>query len=394
MMCFFRAVVYPEMKKSVLYNVEVRVSDGDIAYTRCECAAGHGPHGICKHVTTVLLMVRHFGAEGTWLMEKSCTEMPQQWHRRGKNRIIASDDPVPLEASQMKGAHLLYDPRPPSQRGNSEAKRQRLESQVINFCSQKTEKLAICGMLGAEVNVAALQHDHDYLDVPLSSQWLQNLIFLSVEDIAMVETRTRGQAHSKEWAEQRRVRLTASAAGRICRVKTADRDNLALHLYEQPPLKTAAVTWGRTNEGKALAAYTRKTGRAVEKAGLFISVTEPYLAASPDGVCEDRIVEVKCPFKKGVRDSPCVLTSGYTPICADENGEASLRTNHPYFYQVQLQMFCAEKDMCDFVVYTAKDVCIVTVLRDDVFIGEMVAKMHMFYKQYYAPLLKKKIFRC
>ena len=382
------------MKRTVLYNVEIRFTDGDICYTRCECAAGHGPHGICKHVTTVLLMVQHFSAEGTWLLERSCTEVPQQWHRRGKNSIIAPDDPVPLENSQKRGVNVLYDPRPPNQRGNGAIKRQRIQMQVINFCSQKSEKLAICGMLGGEVNIPALHEDHDYLSLPLSKQWVRNLIALPVEEIDAVEKRTRGQAHSREWAEQRKLRLTASSAGRICRVKTADQSNLAQHLYEQPPLKTAAVMWGKKNEAKALAAYSSKTGMAVEKAGLFISKCEPYLAASPDGVCLDRIVEVKCPFKKGVRESGSVLTSGYPPLCTDENGEASLRTNHPYYYQVQLQMFCAQQAMCDFVVYTAKDMCIVTVLRDDVFINEMVTKLHTFYEEYYAPLLIKKIFRC
>ena len=103
---------------------------------------------------------------------------------------------------------------------------------------------------------------------------------------------------------------------------------------------------------------------------------------------------MKCPYKKEVRDSDYILASGYAPLCEDENGEADLRRNHPYYYQVQLQMFCAQKVVCDFVVYTAKDICVVSVPRDDQFVEEMVVKMHDFYQQHYAPLLMKKIFRC
>ena len=391
---FLKAVVYPEMKRTVLYNVEVRLSDGDISYTRCECAAGHGPHGICKHVTAVLFMLHHFGEEGKWLLEKSCTELPQQWHRRGKGRILAPDDPVTLDAYQKRGASVLFDPRPQHLRGNSAVKRQRVQMRVIGFCSQRSEKLAICGMLEGEVNVPAFHKDHNYLKLPLPEQWISNMISLSKEDISSLEKRTRGQAHSKEWSEERRVRLTASSAGRICRARSADLTNLASHLYEQPPLKTAAVMWGRKTEGKALAAYSNKTGIPVKKAGLFVSLTEPYLAASPDGIHDDRVVEVKCPFKKEVRECDSILKSGYSPLCEDENGHANLRTNHPYYYQVQLQMLCAEKAMCDFVVFTERDMCVVSVLRDDEFIEDMVCKMHQFYEKHYAPLLMKKIFRC
>ena len=391
---FFKAVVYPEMKRTVLYNVELRLSDGEIRYTRCECAAGHGPHGICKHVTAVLYMLHHFGETGEWLLERSCTELPQQWHRRGKGRILDPNDPVPLDACEKRGSSVLSDPRPPHLRGNSVAKCQRVQMHVIGFCSQKPEKLAICGMLEGEVNVPALHKDHDYLKLPLPTQWVSNMVSLSKEDICSIEKRTRGQAHSKEWSEERRVRLTASSAGRICRAKPESFPNLAAHLYEQPPLKTAAVVWGKKNESKALAAYSEETGIRVRKAGLFICETEPYLAASPDGICDDRVIEVKCPFKKEVRKSDCLLKSGYGPLCEDENGQAQLRTNHPYYYQVQLQMLCAQKYMCDFVIYTEKGVCVVTVPRDHKFVEDMVSKMHKFYEEHYAPLLMKKIFRC
>ena len=56
------------MKKNVLHDVEVRVTNGEIGCTRCECVAGHGPHDICKHAAAVLMLLHHFGEDGQWFL--------------------------------------------------------------------------------------------------------------------------------------------------------------------------------------------------------------------------------------------------------------------------------------------------------------------------------------
>ena len=42
-----------------------------------------------------------------------------------------------------------------------------------------------------------------------------------------------------------------------------------------------------------------KTGIPVIETGLYISETEPYLAAPPDGICDDRVIEVKVSLQEG-----------------------------------------------------------------------------------------------
>ena len=97
-------------------------------------------------------------------------------------------------------------------------------------------------------------------------------------------------------------------------------------LFDGPSLDhIASVRWGQANEGAALERYEEITGREVSSSGLRVSVAKPFLAASPDGVCTDRIVEVKCPYKKEIRESGSILASGYMPICVDENGAPSLK---------------------------------------------------------------------
>ena len=67
---FFRAAVFAEMKKDMMYMVECRVSGGEIAYTSCECTAGRGPHVICKHVAVTLYNMEHNERSGEWVLAK------------------------------------------------------------------------------------------------------------------------------------------------------------------------------------------------------------------------------------------------------------------------------------------------------------------------------------
>ena len=71
---FFRAAIFAEMKKDMLYSVECRVSDGEISFTYCECTAGHGPHAICKHVAVMLYSLEHYERSGEWMLARSCTD--------------------------------------------------------------------------------------------------------------------------------------------------------------------------------------------------------------------------------------------------------------------------------------------------------------------------------
>ena len=60
--------------------------------------------------------------------------------------------------------------------------------------------------------------------------------------------------------------------------------------------ETTAIKWGRDNEENAIKDLERKLGGKVNKCGLFISKLHPFIGASPDGLFEDCVVEIKCPF--------------------------------------------------------------------------------------------------
>ena len=67
----------------VTYNFKMKLdkSSGDIMNSHCECPAGRGPHGTCKHLGAVALMLLYFSeGKGLWV-KRSCTENLQTFHK-------------------------------------------------------------------------------------------------------------------------------------------------------------------------------------------------------------------------------------------------------------------------------------------------------------------------
>ena len=57
-------------------------------------------------------------------------------------------------------------------------------------------------------------------------------------------------------------------------------------------------------------------------------------------------------------------------LIANDEIEYSLKRNHDYFFQVQCQMYCDNKEWCDFVVCTEKDIHIERDIQRQGLVGE------------------------
>ncbi|XP_064607957.1 uncharacterized protein LOC135472402 [Liolophura sinensis] len=79
----FSGMVRAAMKKKVSYNYKLRLDgqSAEILNSHCECPAGKGPHGTCKHLAAVLLMLCKFMQHGEINIRKTCTENPQTFHQ-------------------------------------------------------------------------------------------------------------------------------------------------------------------------------------------------------------------------------------------------------------------------------------------------------------------------
>ena len=130
-----------------------------------------------------------------------------------------------------------------------------------------------------------------------------------------------------------------------------------------------------------------KTGKKVNKCGLFVALECPHLAATPDGVVEneDAIIEVKCPYV-GKREKIEPNPKFFPFLEAADGGGLKLKTTHNYYFQVQGQLNICNKQFCYFIVYTFKDCRILRITRDPTFYdAEMVPKLYTFFKKHFLP---------
>lgn len=106
-----------------------------------------------------------------------------------------------------------------------------------------------------------------------------------------------------------------------------------------------------------------------------MSVEHPYLAASPDGITNNRtLVEVKCPYT-GRHDS--IQPSDRFPFLTED---MKLSKIHNYYAQVQGQMFICDMASCDLVVYTLNDFKIIKVELDKQYINNtLIPAITAFY---------------
>ncbi|XP_063240064.1 uncharacterized protein LOC134540920 [Bacillus rossius redtenbacheri] len=209
------------------------------------------------------------------------------------------------------------------------------------------------------------------------------------EEIAI---QTKDQADCISWHELRRVRLTASNFGTVCRRKESTPcANLVKNLLYKPSVNTKATEYGRRNEHVAIKRFEALTGLDVEKRGLYIDVENGFLGASPDGivVTENATIEVKC-VPSGISTGLQELARGKKGFFLQEiaSKKLQLKTTHHHFYQIQGTLNITKKDFCYLIVMTdtKQDLFVEKVQRnEDFWRNEMLPKLTRFYKKCLLP---------
>ena len=186
---------------------------------------------------------------------------------------------------------------------------------------------------------------------------------------------------TEEWFAQRLGKVTASrVADVMAKTKTgysASRENYMAQLVVERLTQTkaesftnAAMQCGTDQEPFARAAYEAAQGVMVEEVGFMSHPTIEMAGASPDGlVGEDGMVEIKCPNSAGMIEA--LLTQ---------------KVPAKYFAQMQLQMACAGRQWCDYVVFDPRmpakaQLFVKRVPRDNDFIKEMETEIVKFLSE-------------
>ncbi|ODM91394.1 Chromosome-anchoring protein RacA [Orchesella cincta] len=173
-----------------------------------------------------------------------------------------------------------------------------------------------------------------------------------------IQISTLGQSNCEIWGRERRKRLTASNAKRICSMQDSTDNHAVLRqLLSQTEFSNEATIYGNTNEPVAADKYAEiksLSKDAVKMCGLFVSLEHGGLAVSPDRLVEeDGLLEVKCPITASnisimdwakERKSQCSLTI--------KDGTLTMKTEHAHYYQVAMQIFVTERQWCDYFIWS------------------------------------------
>ncbi|XP_054259250.1 uncharacterized protein LOC128983994 [Macrosteles quadrilineatus] len=203
-----------------------------------------------------------------------------------------------------------------------------------------------------------------------------------------IERSTIGQHTNPLWREKRINRLTASRFGSVAKRKPhTDCHNMVKSILIQRQLNTDAVAYGRDNEERVVQMYEERTGLKVDRCGLFIDETYPFLGASPDGLVESEgLIEVKCLYS--IKDTSIEdhLKSNKTTCIELVSGKLRLKKSHDYYFQIQGQLNIAKRKWCDFVVFTRKgELFVERIVIDEEFWAKVLPKLVQFYQECILP---------
>ena len=203
--------------------------------------------------------------------------------------------------------------------------------------------------------------------VELKESYYSTKVVVSQEEAHDIEMDTKEQSYCDLWKAERLKRITASKVGTIAKMlKKTKRGNTVKQMLYTTFRGNEATRYGARMEDTTrqdYLAYQRVRGHpklTIAKAGLVDSLDTPWLAASPDGRVTDpddpqplRLVEYKNPFvaRQLTLSEACDLST-FCLQKKETDGKTTykLKQRHDYYYQVQCQLYCDNKDWCNFVV--------------------------------------------
>ena len=232
-------------------------------------------------------------------------------------------------------------------------------------------------------------------------EWFEAKARVTEQEAAAIAESTMGQRENPTWKRIRRGMLTASNFGVVLR-RSKFPDAFLRRLVDAPPppsslsekeveeggegeeVTTAATAWGVIHEDDAVRSFEKSTGLEARRTGIWLHESG-FLGASPDGlVGDDAVLEVKCPY--AAKDmTPREAAAKLSRFCLaegkekrekeDDNGgsssssssgsQLSLKRSHPYWHQVQAQIFFTGRKRCYFVVWTPKDVVVLEIPKEE-----------------------------
>ena len=219
---------------------------------------------------------------------------------------------------------------------------------------------------------------------------------ISNRDIRKIQERTKWQTTSQEWFKYRKCVITSTATKRLLSVvsrgESNDSFNRAISKFGNSFFTNDAMTWGVTNERRALTEVWKYfKAKHLEpqrhQVGLCMDKDIKILSASPDSIfsclcCNQHnryyyTIEAKCPFM--LRDDG-IAASGKLPYL-DEKG--LLKPSHSYYHQICVACGVNNIKRAIFIVWTPFGSKIQEIEFDSVLYEKIKSDAKYYYYNHY-----------
>ncbi|XP_045493660.1 uncharacterized protein LOC123697005 [Colias croceus] len=365
-LCTVKCKICPEHKvKASSYKVVMIVDEKKNEIISCQCTDCAASAGGCKHAVA-FLMWTHRRSE-----EPSCTEVECYWKKSTLSRVGTSVKFITLDKMSKKQASRYEESKDLLTEFLHEAKKRK----ITNCELQKYQHDFRHGdMMQFSMHHFLMQTSGDVKNNV--TKLLESLAEqLDEKIVTSIEVATKSQYKSPLWYEMRYSRITASKAFEASRCQTADGSLVAAVMGAKTP-DTAAMKRGRELELSVIKIVQNKLKKKFKPCGVFLSTKYPMVAATPDGISKDAVVEVKCP------------TSEETKLNYLKEGQVMQK----YFAQVQIQMYVTNKKKGYFCVAhpdfeQSKKVDIVLINYDDEYVNDLLQNVETFWKVNIYPIL-------
>lgn len=406
----FKAEVTPSQRvNDECHTPWVALSMNDtvhITAAHCSCMAGLGES--CTHIGALLFKIE--AAVRSGYTRKSCTSEACKWNndfvKKVKGKPISkikfynakATAKVRKRKNRKKNASVSL---PPSwqDKKNLLVKLSQLETKPVvlhcfsGYCESFVPKYTPPERAQLPTSLRLLYSSENAKKnlVKLSEETLKTMS-ISSASLTYLYNQTKHQSKSQLWHEIRVGRITASNAHDVLHTKLGNPSvSLVKRICSESKVSCTSVPslkWSLDHEKVALGQFSVLIAKIhthhfeIQECGLKLCDSMPYIGASADGLltcqCHQKsfTLEVKCPYS--LRESEALEDAVKNNIfCV--NHDKSLKNNHRYYTQVQLQLYVYNVEHGYFIVWTPKWMVYTEVCKDMAFISPMLLKLKEFY---------------
>lgn len=328
--CIVQARITPEHRvRTTPYIATVEIDEDAEAVLEVKCQSCTAAQGGCKHAAALL----------AWLYRRSEEPSPTSiscYWKKAKMSMVGSNvkfitineycQTKKLSKTIISKSNLnenLHDFIDSVVNYNYKYEP---DSHLIQFLKPKlVQQLSL--------HYCSITYDGNKLEVQSFLNFCKKI--MSYPNCKLCFEKTLAQSDSQLWFELRYGRITASNIYEASRCTVSEGSLLKNILGVPKEINSSAVRRGKNLEQIVLCKVQSIIKKPIQKCGILLSQDYPMIGASPDGITNDAVFEVKCPF------SEKTIQKYY-----DKNQ----MINNKYRAQIQLQMLFAKKNYGYFCV--------------------------------------------